>query len=91
MISALDIPIDWLPNSPYDSLNLRVSNTELLNQSSLLAIHDKFPEGKIASEVALANLDVSSFLTVSCPKYLPPYDQLAVARREKIEFELEPA
>ena len=68
-----------------------MSNTLLLNQSSLLISQKALAEGKTASAVALANLEVSSFLTVAVAPYLPSYDQLAVANSEKIELELAPA
>jgi hypothetical protein len=50
---------------------LKVSNTELSNQSSELTSHAPLIDGKVASAVALANLDVSSFLTVTVAKYFP--------------------
>ena len=90
LISALEIPISWLPNSPYEALILRVSNTELSNQSSLLNNQNILAEGKTASAVAWANLEVSSFLTVAVAPILL-YVQLAVANKEDIELELAPA
>ena len=71
LISAFETPICWFPNSPYEALILKVSNTELSNQSSELNNHAALTDGNVASAVALANLDVSSFLTVTVAKYFP--------------------